>query len=139
MLLLCLSFANGQAAIAAEQSSGQDGSDFTALAIPINSEHLIELYQSVPELKIIDSRHRQDYALGHIDPSYNLPLRKTDCNALPGLAAETGQALVFYCNDGGDSSTEAIRIASACGYRRLFWLEGGFIEWKDKDYPFVIE
>ena len=136
--MLCLSFATGQSAIAAEPS-GQNGSDFSALAIPINSEHLIELYQSVPDLKIIDSRHRQDYALGHIDPSHNLPLRKADCRALSGLAADTDQALVFYCNDGGDSSIEAIRIASACGYRRLFWLEGGFIEWKDKDYPFVIE
>ena len=140
MLLLGMSMLSGQSAIAAEKSSAADSSEFASLAIPINSEHLIELYQSVPDLRIIDSRYREDHALGHIERSLSLPLPDTDCDALSKLVANTGQALVFYCNGGSSvNSTEAIRIASSCGYKRLFWLEGGFIEWKDKDYPFVIE
>ena len=111
-----------------------------AAAITIDSEHLIELYQSVPGLRIIDSRLRQDHALGHIEKSRSLPIGETNCKSLSDLATDNDQALVFYCNGSGvDASTEAVHIASSCGYKRLFWLRGGFIEWQDKDYPFVIK
>ena len=114
--------------------------DTSTVAITIDSEHLIELYRTFPGLLIIDSRHASDYALGHIETSISLPLAETDCKALKQLAKSTEQAMVFYSNNmTGTSSIEAIRIASGCGYSRLFWLRGGFVEWKEKDYPYVIE
>ena len=123
---------------AAEKSPSRDPT--AAVAITIDSEHLIELYQSVPGLRIIDSRLRQDHALGHIEKSSSLPLNETNCKSLSTLAPDSDQAMVFYCNgSGADASTEAVHIASTCGYKRLFWLRGGFIEWQDKDYPFVID
>ncbi len=114
--------------------------DAAAVAITIDAENLIELYQSVPGLQIIDSRHFEDHIQGYIESSHNLPLRQTDCKALSKLAKSPEQAMVFYCNGNvGDASIEAIQIASDCGYKRLFWLRGGFVEWKDKDYPYMIE
>ena len=114
--------------------------DTSTLAITIDSEHLIELYQSFPGLLIVDSRLSSDHALGHIETSVSLPLARTNCNALKELAKSPEQAMVFYCNSKtGTASIEAIRIASGCGYKRLFWLRGGFVEWKEKDYPYVIE
>ena len=111
-----------------------------AIAITIDAEQLIELFQSVTELAIIDSRHHEDYIQGYIETSVNLPLPETDCKALSKLAKSTKQAIVFYCNNNsGDASIEAIQIASGCGYKRLFWFRGGFLEWKDKDYPYLIE
>ncbi len=110
------------------------------VAITIDSENLIELYQSVPDLKIIDSRHREDHTQGYIETSFNLPLIKTNCASLSKLAKSKDQAMVFYCNGNtADASIDAIQIASTCGYKRLFWLRGGFVEWQDKDYPYVIE
>jgi len=125
--------------LAAERSPPEQLDGAAAVAISIDSEHLIELYQSVPGLRIVDSRLRQDHALGHIEKSHSLPVSETNCKSLSGLASDNDQALVFYCN-GNDivASTEAVQIASDCGYKRLFWLSGGFIEWQDKDYPFVI-
>jgi rhodanese-related sulfurtransferase len=125
---------------AAEKSLPVELTAAAAVAITIDPEHLIELYQSVPGLQIIDSRLRQDHALGHIEKSRSLPLNETNCKSLSGFATDNDQALVFYCNGNGvDASTEAIHIASSCGYKRLFWLSGGFIEWQDKDYPYVIK
>jgi rhodanese-related sulfurtransferase len=110
------------------------------MAITIDSENLIELYQSIPGLKIIDSRFAEDHVQGYIENSLNLPLAKTNCASLDGLAGNKDQALVFYCNGNtADASIAAIQIASACGYGRLFWLRGGFVEWQDKDYPYMIE
>ena len=116
------------------------GSDSIPLAITIDAENLIELYQSVPNLKIIDARHGEDRSQGYIETSHNLPLAQTSCKSLRKLTRNKDQALVFYCNGNTtDDSMDAIKIASSCGYRRLFWLQGGFVEWEDKDYPYVIE
>jgi hypothetical protein len=125
---------------AAETTPANTFSPSAPVAITINSEHLIELYQSVPGLRIIDSRLREDHALGYIEKSLSLPLSETSCESLSELSEDSEQALVFYCNGNGtDISTGAIRIASNCGYKRLFWLSGGFIEWQDRDYPYVID
>ncbi len=89
---------------------------------------------------IIDSRLAEDHAIGHIDNSHNLPLSATTCKSLSKLAKSREQAMVFYCNGNeGDASIGAVQIASDCGYKRLFLFRGGFIEWTDKDYPYVIE
>lgn len=129
-------FAAHPAEVPAQRESDPD----STVAITIDAEHLIELYQYVSDLLIIDSRHAEDYVLGHIETSINLPLAETNCKALRKLAKSAEQAMVFYSNNNvGDASIEAIQIASGCGYRRLFWLRGGFVEWKDKDYPYVIE
>lgn len=111
-----------------------------AVAITIDAENLIELYRSVAGLKIIDSRHFEDHVLGHIETSHSLPLHETNCSSLSKLVKSKEQAIVFYCNNNaGDASIETIQIASECGYKRLFWFRGGFVEWKHKDYPYVIE
>ncbi len=115
-------------------------SDTGAIAITIDSEHLIELYQSLPELKIIDSPHCEDYIQGNIAKPTDLPLMKTNGSALSELANDKEQAMVFYCNgNAAEASNDAIRIASTCSYKRLFWFRGGFVDWQDKDYPYVIE
>ena len=128
------------AVAASDNATPSENPASPALAITIDAEQLIELYQTVPNLKVIDSRHPEDYILGHIETADNLPRSKTSCTSLATLAKSLEQAIVFYCNsNAGEASIEAIRIASGCGYKRLFWFRGGFVEWKDKDYPYVIE
>ena len=127
------------AAFAADQSL-QQAPKSLAVAITIDSENLIELNHSVPDLKMIDSRYHQDFTQGYIETSINLPLRDTNCGSLKKVAKNKDQVLVFYCNGSlADASIDAIQIASSCGYKRLFWFRGGFVEWVDKDYPYLIE
>ena len=130
MLLLC----NPSAAVEAPVDNAH------AMAVTIDAENLIELYQSVPGLQIVDTRLHEDHMLGHIELSRNLPLDDTSCTSLSKIASHKDTAMVFYCNGNmGDFSAEALNIAASCGYKRLFWLRGGFIEWQDKDYPFEFE
>lgn len=112
--------------------------EIQSLALGIDSENLIELYQSVADLKIFDSRYHEDRPFGYIESSISLPVADTNCASLSMHAANYSNALVFYGN-AAEASVDAIKIASECGYQRLFWFRGGFSEWKDKDYPFVIE
>ena len=109
-------------------------------ATTIEADYLVELYRQIPDLLIIDSRIHGDYLLGHIETSINLPFEETDCKALRRLANSAERAMVFYSNNNaGDASIEAIKIASRCGFSRLYWLTGGFDEWKARDFPYVIE
>ncbi len=127
-------------AFAAESPLSKQSPQTLAVAITIDAENLVELYQSVPQLRIVDSRHPEDYIQGYIETALNLPLEDTDCAALSRLAQDKDQAFVFYCNgNAADASMAAIEIASDRGYRRLFWFRGGFVEWEDKDYPYLIE
>ena len=48
--------------------------------------------------------------------------------------------MVFYCDgNAADASIDAIQIVSALDYKGLIWFRDGFVEWEDKDYPYVIE
>ncbi|MEM7564304.1 MAG: rhodanese-like domain-containing protein [Pseudomonadota bacterium] len=140
-LVLFLSLTTFSAAVsAAEGSVRPEIPESLAVAITIDSEHLIELYHSVPGLKLIDSRQKGDFSQGHIETSASLPLQNTSCNSLKKVARDKDQALVFYCNGNvADASIGAIQVASSCGYKRLFWFRGGFVEWTDKDYPYLTE
>ena len=83
---------------AADRAMPATAPESIPLAVTIDAENLIELYQSVPDLKIIDSRHREDYTQGYIETSVNLPLVDTDCKTLRKVAGDQDQPLVFYCN-----------------------------------------
>lgn len=112
----------------------------TAVAITIDAENLIELYKTVPDLRIIESRHREDHTQGTIETPYNLPLVKINGASLAKPANTKDQEMVFYFNgNAAGASIDAIQIASACDYKRPFWLRGGFVDWEDKDYPCLIE
>ncbi len=139
-LLYVILIVTTSSAFAAESPLSTQAPRTLAVAITIDAENLIELYQSVPQLRIVDSRHPQDHSQGYIETSLNLPLEDTNCASLGRLAESKDQAFVFYCNgNAADASMAAIEIASDCGYRRLFWFRGGFVEWEDKDYPYLIE
>ena len=127
-------------ALASNNSEHFEAPESLAIAITIDAEHLIQLYQSIADLKIIDSRFREDHIQGYIETSTSLPLTETNCGSLAKLAESKDQPMVFYCNGNlADVSISAVRIASDCGYQRLFWFRGGFVEWEDKDYPYLIE
>ena len=109
-------------------------------AITIDADNLIELYRSMPDVALIDSRLSEDRVHGYIEMSRSLPLADTDCLSLAGLISDKDQPIVFYDNGlhSNDSMT-ATSIAVRCGYSQLFWFGGGFSEWEDRDYPFVIK
>ena len=133
-IFLCI-----QSAVA-DPNARKQSPETLSVAITIDAEDLIELYQSVPGLKIIDSRLAEDYRPGFIETSLNLLLAQTDCAEINAMVGDKDQAIVFYCNgSAADASIKAIQIAAACGYQRLLWFRGGFAEWVDKDYPYLID
>jgi len=101
----------------------------------IDAETLIQLAQENEDLIIIDSRISSDRHQGFISGSVSLPDTDTNCASLLMLIHSKDSAVVFYCNGPRcRRSDRAIAIARDCGYSNLYWLRGGFEEWRNKHY-----
>ena len=104
---------------------------------PVDAEQFITLIQQ-ETVVVIDSRLAVDRNQGHIENSVGLLDTATDCDSLATLAPKVVTTLLFYCNGVKcPRSSRAATIAQACGYKRVFWLRGGFDEWKQKKYPYL--
>ncbi len=106
----------------------------------INSDELIDLVVNTDVMVVIDSRITGDYIRGHIEDAINLPNTETNCRTLTDILPQLFSPVVFYCN--GESclrSSEAISIALACGYKKIYWFRGGFEEWVAMGYPYLKE
>ena len=107
-------------------------------AVTVDAEQLITLVERHPDIVLIDARVREDRADGYIEGSVNLVDVRTDCDSLARLLSGPATPVVFYCNGlACDRSTHAVRIALACGYRKVYWFRGGVEEWRAKHYPLI--
>ncbi len=106
----------------------------------LNAEALITLAQGVDDLIVVDSRLPEDRNLGFIGDSYSLTDTDTSCTTLARISSDRDRSLVFYCNGVSCTrSVNALKVARKCGYKQLYWLRGGFQEWQDKDYPYLLD
>lgn len=104
----------------------------------VNAEAVIALVSNYPDIVIIDSRIPSDRMQGYIEGSINLTDVNTDCNSLGNIIANKNDFVLFYCNGKNcGRSANAIKIAISCGYEKIYWFRGGFVEWKTKGYPFL--
>lgn len=107
-------------------------------ATRVDSEMLIELVASVPDILIIDSRIRSDRIQGYIEGSVSLPDEETSCETLASIIQRKDYPTIYYCNGPKcGRSAKAVKIAIDCGYSNINWFRGGFEEWKNNNYPYV--
>ena len=102
----------------------------------VTAEAVFQLVTTLPDLLILDSRHAEEYAKGHIEGAINLLDTKMTRDDLARLAPRPDHPLLFYCN--GEycmRSSNAARQAVAWGYRRIYWFRGGWQEWIDQHLP----
>ena len=103
----------------------------------ITAEGLLNKVYEYPGLVIVDTRHRGDRVQGYIEGSVNLPDTDTDCSRLAEIISSYETPVMFYCNGiKCERSANAIHKAIACGYEKIYWLRGGFNEWKAKGFPY---
>lgn len=102
----------------------------------VSAEQVAELILSSPRLVVIDSRHNEEYAKGHIEGAINLLDSDMTASLLSKHLAGKDTPVVFYCN--GERclrSSNAAKIAAGWGYRKIYWFRGGWMEWIEKKMP----
>lgn len=106
----------------------------------VDAEGLLETFDKMPGLLMIDARIAMDRQQGFIEGSISLPDVETDCNALGVHIPALDSPTLFYCNGlKCGRSVKSIYTAKDCGYTNLYWFRGGFEEWSSKAYPFLKE
>jgi rhodanese-related sulfurtransferase len=96
---------------------------------------------------MIDARVANEYVEAHIKGAKNIPYKEKSAHAvnydasqdhfdLAKLPADKNAPVIFGCN--GPECWKSYKAASAAikaGYKKVYWLRGGFPEWKAKGYP----
>lgn len=78
------------------------------------------------DIIIVDVRSQEEFEMGHIEQSINIPLDELSqkyVNLVPN------KTIVTYCGKGGGRSEKASLFLNENG-RKSFWLEGGYLQWK---------
>jgi rhodanese-related sulfurtransferase len=96
---------------------------------------------------MIDARVANEYVEAHIQGARNVPYKEKSAKAvgydasrdrfnLSKLPADKNAAVIFACN-GPEcwKSYKASEAAIKAGYKKVYWLRGGFPEWKAKGFP----
>lgn len=102
----------------------------------VRAEHALELILADPKMVIIDSRHAEEFAKGHIEGAINLLDNDTSAKSLSKHVTDKNTPLLFYCN--GERcmrSSNAAMIALNAGYKKIYWFRGGWAEWLEKKLP----
>lgn len=105
----------------------------------VNAEQTVDLILAYPMLAVIDSRHADEFAKGHIEGAINLLDTHTTAKTLAQFVHGKDIPVLFYCN--GERclrSSNAARIAVDLGYKKVYWFRGGWKEWTDKQMPVKI-
>ena len=108
-------------------------------ATKISAEKLSDLAETLSDLIIVDARISNDRIYGFIEGSISLPNTKTDCNSLSKVVKSFKTPTIYYCNGPKcGRSLKSVKIALSCGYSKLYWYRGGFEDWKEKGYSFIM-
>jgi len=102
----------------------------------VSAEQVVELINTLPGLVILDSRHSEEFAKGHIEGAINLLDTHMQQADLKRLAPKRDTPLLFYCNgERCARSSNAASKAVGWGYRKIYWFRNGWQEWSAKHLP----
>lgn len=93
-------------------------------------------WQASGDAVIIDVREDHEYAAGHVNGSYHMPMSAFDPSAIPTV--REGQRLVFMCAAGQRSQTVAHHVLSHNMVDRAYNAVGGMNAWQAAGLPIEI-
>ena len=82
---------------------------------------------------VIDVREPAEFAEGHIEGAYHIPLGKLEERASE-IAQHKNAPVIVTCQQGARSSS-ACKALTKQGFSRVYEMRGGMQAWKDAHYP----
>lgn len=114
-------------------SNGQTESGKTSLsAVEFNQK-----LQETPTAQLIDVRTPQEYSQGFINQAVNMDYNSGQFMKLAAKLSKEEPVFV-YCLSGGRSGAAASELRSA-GYKQVYELVGGIMQWKASNLPLVTQ
>ncbi len=94
-----------------------------------------ELNKANKDILLIDVRTPKEYASGHLENSINIDFRAGNFKDLLG-ELDTNQEVYVYCKIGGRSGNAA-KIMEGMGFKKIYDLKGGIIQWEKDGFKKV--
>jgi rhodanese-related sulfurtransferase len=136
-LLLLLVFAFPVVSVMADSQAVVDRLEMYNLTLPqgyglISAEDLTTMIAEKPATLLLDVRQPEEYAAGHLEASFNVPIRTLTQNLdlMPDLHAD----IVVICQSGGRATLAATTLG-ILGYDNVRILKGGFGAWSTAELP----
>lgn len=96
---------------------------------------LIQNNQDNPDFFIIDVRTPEEFAEGHVENAINIDLRSENFqDEIEGL--DKDKTYLIYCRS-GRRSAEALNIMKELNFTRIYYMNGGILEWTEEGMPTV--
>ncbi|MBF0470226.1 MAG: rhodanese-like domain-containing protein [Gammaproteobacteria bacterium] len=104
--------------------------------VRVDTQQVVDLILSTPDLVIIDARHADAYQRGHIEGALNYIDVDIDADLLSLLLKTENTPLLLYCNGphclrSANAATKALEF----GYRRIYWYRDGWQQWRESQLP----
>ncbi len=94
---------------------------------------LLQDHQDDPEFVVLDVRTPQEFAAGHLPGAINLdyysPTFREQLNQL-----DKSKTYFVYCRT-GHRSGEAVKIMKQLGFKKIYDLNGGIMQWQAAGLP----
>lgn len=87
---------------------------------------------SQSEVVILDVRTSGEYNDGHIEGALNIDVNSESFLETVEKEIEKNDTLAVYCRS-GRRSANACKILSKAGYKKLFNLSGGYLDWMESN------
>ena len=101
----------------------------------LNAKQFYEMIQKEKDVIILDVRTPQEYQEGHISNAINIPVQILG-QQLDKLNNFKDKKILVYCRSGNRSAI-ASQILDRAGFKNVYNLKGGLLEWKASGLPLV--
>ena len=101
----------------------------------LNAKQFYEMIQKEKDVIILDVRTPQEYQEGHISNAINIPVQILG-QQLDKLNNFKDKKILVYCRSGHRSAI-ASQILDRAGFKNVYNLKGGLLEWKASGLPLV--
>lgn len=100
----------------------------------ITPVEICKLNESVGNIKLIDVRTPEEFAEVHAVLAINLPLDQFSANEVEKLGFNQNESIYIICRSGARSATASQTLVNA-GFKQVYNVTGGTIEWVELGYP----
>ncbi|MDD2769253.1 MAG: rhodanese-like domain-containing protein [Methylococcus sp.] len=85
------------------------------------------------EALIIDVREAAEFAEGHVEGAYHIPLAKLG-ERVTEIAQHKNAPVIVTCQQ-GTRSPAACKTLTKAGFSQVYEMRGGMLAWSDSNYP----
>ncbi len=98
--------------------------------LAVKSAEVIKLADYDEEMVIFDARSEAQINKGKIRWSERFELKQLTAKYLENTVASKSTVILFYGDKKGGKAAMAAKVAVSKGYKKVYWLQGGWSEWQ---------